>query len=121
MAKIKVSELTDELLDYWVAMASDLNPVLHKVGKTHDGGEVYIEHVSCKGHAFYRPSADWSQAGPIIDRMKPTSFYYWEPTDKWTCAWGEGPRWRKGETALVAAMRAYVASKFGEEVDSSTP
>lgn len=113
---MKVSELTGAELDFWAAKA--------------EGKAVLILNNECflgiwhspqgdVGLCSYSPSTDWSQGGPIIERMKPTSFYYWEPTGLWTCAWGNGPRWATGVTPLIAAMRCLVASKFGEEVDDS--
>lgn len=112
---IKVSELKDEMLDYWAGKA-DGKEVLMRHGMAHflyqrkpNGHEVY--------HA-YSPSTDWSQGGPLIDRMKPTSFYYWEP-DGWVCSTDDADSWVNGETALIAAMRCFVGSKFGNEVDDS--
>lgn len=65
----------------------------------------------------YRPSADWSWGGPIIERerinlrMDGRGFFaaVYEPFAI--------VRWHKGPTPLVAAMRAYVASKLGAEVE----
>ena len=107
--KVMVSELIDEKLDYWVANALDLQEARISGG--------VCRYTRTGVSILFSPSTDWSQGGPIIDRMKPTSFYYWKRTGKWTCAWGNGPRWGEGETALIAAMRCFVASKFGEEVD----
>ncbi len=67
---------------------------------------------------MFRPSTDWSQGGPIIER---------ERIDLETCGGG----WRSvseitfqsdtpgyyGPTPLIAAMRCYVASTLGEAVD----
>lgn len=65
----------------------------------------------------YRPSADWSWGGPIIERERIGLDAY--STVRWnafhpqrvegTCGVGPSP--------LVAAMRAYVASKLGDEVE----
>jgi hypothetical protein len=65
----------------------------------------------------YSPSTNWAQGGPIIER-------------EGLCLWSEGYDWEAkiqigsgewltewAETPLVAAMRCYVASKLGDEVD----
>ena len=58
-------------------------------------------------------STDWAQGGPIIEREKITIFqtgkdwmgYIWEDTESF------------GPTPLIAAMRCYVTSKLGDEVE----
>ena len=63
----------------------------------------------------FSPSTDWAQGGPIIEREKMTL--------EWT-----GEDWMAyirhdeeyfGPTPLIAAMRCYVASKLGDEVEVS--
>ena len=61
-----------------------------------------------------RYSTDWSQAGPIIDREH-IEFDYDEATQMYTAA--NGQHAGQGKTHLIAAMRCYVASKLGDEVD----
>lgn len=68
----------------------------------------------------YSPSTLWEQGGPIIDREKiVTDFdrtYDWD--QPWRCAVSINPYNRyEGETNLIAAMRCYVDSKIGDEVD----
>ena len=58
-------------------------------------------------------SIDWYAAGPIIEREKInlwTEGYDWEATQ-----YGKWQEW--GPTALIAAMRCYVGTKLGNEVD----
>jgi len=67
----------------------------------------------------YMPSTDWAQGGPIIEResieLQPRGTVWKalilprEPHDKGTA--------QQGATPLIAAMRAYVASKLGDEVE----
>lgn len=76
-----------------------------------------------KPYELYRGvsySTDWAQGGPIIEREKiavlsPMTGEFWDARD--------GKRlvtpfiyWR-GPTPLIAAMRCYVASKLGDEVE----
>lgn len=62
---------------------------------------------------FIAYSTDWAQGGPIIERERIAVWgdggLYWEAECGW--AWGKGP------TPLVAAMRCYVSSKVGEEIE----
>lgn len=78
----------------------------------------------------WSPSTKWEHGGPLIERERIAVFV----ADKldFTSEWcgvqhvypaGDGERLRyiehRGPTPLIAAMRAYVASKFGAEVDVS--
>jgi Protein of unknown function (DUF2591) len=69
---------------------------------------------------FYEPTINWAQGGPIIERERLDGF--WNPeTSKWSIAgWDDRGRreviqWH--ESLLVAAMRCYVASEMGNEVE----
>ena len=70
-------------------------------------------HGSCKGYAEHEYSTDWAQGGPIIERerllLRPYGL-------SWECSMG-GDNWFKGPTPLIAAMRCYVASKLGDEIE----
>jgi hypothetical protein len=67
-------------------------------------------------------STDWSQGGPLVERER-IAIMPREEGDPWRAAvWlppaGSGVMvYGTGPTPLIAAMRAYVASKLGEEVD----
>jgi hypothetical protein len=76
--------------------------------------------LDCQGseHGWldgFEPSTDWAQGGPIIEReliglVPPLDERGWAAaTDKTEFSYGP--------TALVAAMRCYVASKLGDDVD----
>lgn len=74
----------------------------------------------------YTPSTDWSQGGPIIEREKID--LCWSP-GRTACMATISVLWPKeldcglrcvsvvGPTPLIAAMRCFVASKLGDEVD----
>ena len=71
----------------------------------------------------YRPislpdySTDWSQGGPIIEREKirlDPRKGQWEATI-WNEANMQNPSY--GPTPLIAAVRCFVASKLGDEVE----
>jgi hypothetical protein len=68
----------------------------------------------------FNPSTDWSQGGPIIerewicpDRLLNGQWVACKRTDT-----GDSMLFaRTGPTPLIAAMRCYVASKLGDEVE----
>jgi hypothetical protein len=125
---MKVSDMSGETLDYWVARA---NGWTRKAGAWVDsqGVEQYAPA------ACYDPSHAWELAGPIIERERIGMFEGAEwpepgtPPAQWiwyACVEGSpdyGPNLESydhptvsGPSPLVAAMRAFVASKFGDTV-----
>jgi hypothetical protein len=112
---MKTAELTGAQLDYWVAKAESV-PVYP------DSLEGEMWH----GNREYRPSRDWSVAGPIIERER---IKIWPQHDgTWAAqtpqlqvqSKQDVPWWIGfGITPMIAAMRAFVASKFGDEVPDS--
>jgi hypothetical protein len=102
---MKVSDLKDELLDYWVAKADRAS-------------EVHVVDAHCLiDHLRWEPSVDWSQGGPIIEKERINLSYSLESGSEHCVAYMRSGRNRqKGLTPLVAAMRCYVDSKFGDEV-----
>ena len=66
-------------------------------------------------------SGSWSQGGPLIERegfCAPTRYYGCaaDNPNKWQAGFGCYP-WMRGPTPLIAAMRCFVASKLGEEIE----
>jgi len=112
--KIKTSEAKDQVLDYLVAKCKGFEPP---------------SNLTVAGQKFSRLhaySTDWAQGGPIIEREGITV----SRTDQKSY---KGPwvayriehlfedeyehEYQHGQTPLIAAMRCYVASKLGDEVD----
>jgi hypothetical protein len=123
--QIKTSELTGAAFNWAVAKCEGV-PNIHIVKKP---GKVCI-YGEIAGVDFpYQPSTDWSQGGPIIEREKFTVMYdddwKYDPTDPED----NGERWmadngdsyynptQYGATPLIAAMRCYVASKLGDDIN----
>lgn len=110
---MKVSELQGAYLNYWVAKAEGLTVVMHN---GHSQQLIELMHEGLPQHVLAPHYGLWGTAGPIIEREQISI----------TCTLNCPPVWRatirglkgnhSGETALIAAMRAFVASKFGEEV-----
>lgn len=62
---------------------------------------------------YWFPSTDWSQGGPIIERIVTKLEDY---GDAWSAEGPDAPE-QYGPTPLIAAMRCYVASKLGDEIN----
>jgi hypothetical protein len=72
---------------------------------------------ACHDEPFPSYSTDWSQGGPIIDREHiSTAYVYWGEWEAWDDKTMPPPKYR-GPTPLIAAMRCYVASKLGDDVE----
>ena len=129
---MKVAELEGPRLDYWVGKAAGLQVRL----------ECYMNNpprpIECwlvdGGMTPYRPSSDWAVGGLIIERVgiDLDVARYQSDIDKTPHSWvarvevatddGESFKswYAEAKTPLLAAMRAYVMSKFGEEVEGVT-
>ena len=94
--KVKTSELTGHALDWAVARC--------------EGGVGVDQLIG----TWYSPSTNWTQGGAIIERERIRI----DPRGVW-CAAHDSCEWTyyTGETPLIAAMRCFVASKMGDEVE----
>lgn len=105
---MKTSGLTGPSLDWAVAKCEGRNPKACCVDDDHYGNHIVKD---------FSPSSDWSQGGPIIEREKiavvPCGEYWNAAADDQTL---KATPW-EGTTPLIAAMRCYAASKFGDDVD----
>jgi hypothetical protein len=102
---MKTSELTGAALNWAVAKIIGLDIEL-MYGVVHVDGEPFM------------PDLDWNAAGPIIERelieIYPLCNVEWgaRKVDS------EGDLMRfYGDTPLIAAMRCYVASKLGDDIE----
>lgn len=64
----------------------------------------------------YNPSSNWALAGPIIER-EGIMFGQWVSTKQWQAVNALVTHVFTAKTPLIAAMRCYVASKLGDEVE----
>ena len=119
--KIKTSELIDAALEWAVAKCE--GTLKHYVQPNEKRGTTVWEATP----QTRRYSSVWSQGGPIIDReignlWKHNKLDPNEP-DVWTAAaYRKAPDgtmlyYEDGPTPLIAAMRCFVSSKLGDEVD----
>ena len=99
---MKTSELTGAALDWAVAKCEGITE-----GK--DSAWYYDRRDA------YNYSTDWAQGGPIIERQEielvPKGMHWDAYADEDFHVPYSGP------TPLIAAMRCYVASKLGDEVE----
>lgn len=66
----------------------------------------------------FSPSTDWSQGGPIIEREEIALDKFADyPNWQAECNTGDYHNRQLGPTALVAAMRCFVASRLGFEIE----
>lgn len=118
--KVKTSELSGKALDYAVAKCEGGTDFAF------DGitwgfrldGRTKVLAKDWVASMMFCPSTEWGHGGPIIERER-ISIRQWVnvpivhaymPTD-------DAPWSSDGESPLVAAMRCYVASRMGEEVE----
>jgi hypothetical protein len=104
---MKTSDLTGAALDWAVAKCE---------GKENTWGRSKLKPYEyyC-GHAY---STDWALGGPIIEREK-IGLHFSSVTGLWSAyPFNTSQKYAmSGTTPLIAAMRCYVASKLGEEVE----
>jgi len=107
---MKTNELTRPALDWAVAKCERVDDyILYESFMTRWGDD--------EGDT-YQYSTDWAQGGPIIERegmqvKKHASNWIALPAN----AEFSEEAYQEGDTPLIAAMRCYVASKLGDEVD----
>lgn len=101
---MKTSELTDAKLDLAVSICAQV-----EYWHTLPGSFPPVKR------AIFKPSSNWSQGGPIIEQemltvgpAKHQGYMAW--------AWPKNQGYW-GDTPLIAAMRCYVASKLGDEIE----
>jgi hypothetical protein len=105
---MKTQDLQGAALDWAVAKAND------------DTCAVWNGRVVDQWTNPYTPSDDWGVGGPIIEREK--IGVLWTLARGWvaercTADTMKDLREMSGPTPLIAAMRCFVASKLGDEVD----
>ncbi len=113
---MKTSELIGPALDWAVAKSEGLNPNSDpKIRRQYVGYSGFAE-ANGFGYAIKHYSTDWSQGGPIIEQETIGLFFDRACGNQWRANHITAP-YQLGPTPLVAAMRCYVASKLGDEVD----
>lgn len=109
---IKTSVLAGAALDWAAAKCAGVNPAYLR---PHDFG-------LCRRAGNFRYSTNWTNGGPIIDKMQGLVQKTWlESSVETKCEAGlhnyDGDWISFGPTPLIAAMRCFVMSKLGDEVE----
>jgi hypothetical protein len=124
---VLVSETEGHYLDYLVGKALDMPMYMSKRGDWMTAP--YGEFNSRQGIPYWKPTVDWSQGGPIIEREKIAVWFHteygcwcsadiaWMDADIDGDAFMDMPDAFRGPTPLIAAMRCLVVSRLGEEVE----
>lgn len=103
---MKTSELTGNALDWAVAKCE---------GWIDDcNGWLYQATIKDVEDGHYKPSTNWAQGGPIIERER---IAVWFSKGDWKSQMRDTSAKMHGDTPLIASMRCYVASKLGDEVE----
>lgn len=117
--KLKTQDLTGPALDWAVAKAGGAKNIA-----------VFLDGHSRLG--MYNYSTNWAQGGPIIERERigiwdsadeshqgefAAATREWMSMDVESAEFLNSPMPYHGPTPLIAAMRCYVASKLGDEVE----
>jgi len=132
--RMKVSKLTDTLLDYFVAQAEKVDV---QIGGPHRNGSFYCvvnysydDELNQFEGRHYCPSSHDSDGGPLLLKHEISTFKYlrgWgaamsvcnldKDQDGTICSTILDADTIEGDTPLIAGMRALVQSQFGEVVE----
>jgi hypothetical protein len=135
---MKTSEMTGAALDWAVGVAEGLQwqnddpevGLYHRRDHQYRNDRLVLNDLAYYimddwNLTLYSPSTDWAQGGPIIEREKigierhirACEYHGWMALkdSSFEASVPEETTW--GETPLIAAMRCYVASKLGDEIE----
>lgn len=123
--KIKVDELSGIKLDYYVAVANNLTDIKYSLL---DNKLVSIEVRESSHHGYYNqynPTFNWRIAGKIIEDNNISTEVIWKENNEilYISKINYGRPWHyeysiaTSSNMLEAAMRCFVKSKLGDEVD----
>jgi len=130
MIPVNVAELSNQALDYAVALCEGLQIQSDPMGFLKDAphseqagfwvwedglrGRKWL--IGATGNVGYSPSSDWVHGGEIINRKRIALTPPDESDPHWTASHVTREVY-SGNTPLIAAMRAYVASIYGTRID----
>lgn len=125
--KVKTADLIGPALDWAVAQCKGFKKIYamaawsNKHG-AHGGPQVMVSNEEDSSFD-YRPSSNWAQGGPIIERARIALRAHDHDVQEWSAepsintvqtrlsAFSTGP------TPLISACRCFVAARLGDEVD----
>lgn len=127
---VKVDQMKGATLDLCVAMAEGIDAIL---SDPYPNGTIGCITYYCRSEngrmdgRSYKPSEHWGDGGPILGRerfvidghsLRRGGFHVRHVTEKISKRGNQSyvSKYGFGETLLLAAMRAFVKSKFGDEI-----
>ena len=111
---MKTNTLTGAALDWAVAQAEGKSYVYAETDYTTDG-RTFQRGTAQKQGPHY--STDWAQGGPIIEREGINTIQSGDWIAEMDADHSGGVISTRGDTPLIAAMRCYVISKLGDEIE----
>lgn len=131
----RVADLAGAELALWVARACGLGVTTNDTHRWVSDCDTMLGYIGDDYRTLqWIPHEDWAQGGPLIEKhcvaVTPIILAGGEGWEKWEAnVWagkarnpgGYLPMNFYGETALIAAMRALVASVYGETVGEVVP
>ncbi len=112
MKTLKVTKATELQLDWLVAKCEGLPVAIHNTGAIYLIDTPWADKSRVKWLAEFGPTRHWAQGGPIKEKHQISTTYCGGGVEAiFNGHYGQGP------TELIAAMRCYVASKLGDEVE----
>ena len=126
---MKTNQLTGVALDWAVAESEALDWYI-ETRPTVCGPKPFVFEEHGEASCLFQPSIRWAHGGPIIERegielqcntsaLQAAAYKNANP-DWFACLkFKRADHWH-GPTPLIAAMRCYVASKLGDEVEIPT-
>lgn len=120
---MKTSELKDLALDWAVTSIEDPDALEYGVGDWREQRRSKTKN----GEYIHRYHQSWGQGGPIIEANTILLDRTVRPDGVWDTSWkarmvrkvsdGWASDYGIGSSPLIAAMRCYVASRLGDEVE----
>lgn len=121
---MKVHDLKGAKLDFWAAKAAGIAESQILDGVCMIAASQDTQTTLGTPMVHYRPSTNWADGGPVMESERISVWRYpdldsWHAGMEFDVAQDEGlmvKHYYQGPTPLIAAMRCFIASKFGDEV-----
>jgi hypothetical protein len=114
MNKVKTADLIGPALDWAVAYGLNGEPAFFEAFGARMLGRSITKGVI---DGSIRPSTDWSQGGHLIEKYRVGIYCDYSPDEVITANVTGSGAVCVGSTFLIAACRAIVAAKLGDEVE----
>lgn len=128
MPIVSTSSLQGLALDWAIAQALQLPIVFDPMGFKKDApnsaqaGYWIWEDEYKQGRRMliggdFSPSSHWGQGGEILEQAQMCLVPPCSELDEWSASLNDGAYRQKGATVLIASMRCFVMSHFGEQLE----